>query len=162
MRNVVSVLAMALAGLSASATDAQTVSKGIAGAWRFQSAPFDIDCVMSGSVKFIPAQAKAQMACALVVDTQCGAGKNIHEVWRVKQSCTAKIDGDRVRITSKIDRVEMAMRGNQPISVSEKSRYRPEMFDLTLEKSGDEMNGIHFDTIRQLKSRFWRDADLVG
>ena len=135
----------------------------ISGPWRFQSGTFDGDCKMSGGISLKPAAAAGSYACSMIVETHCRNGDDgLYEYWRVKESCTAKLTGQRVQITGKIERVEEASMLGEKLTGGDLSTYVPDSFELTIRPGAEEMNGHMVDRLRRVSARVWREAELVS
>ena len=151
-----------LIGLSQTAIGQQGAAN-ISGPWRFQSGTFDGDCKMSGGISLKPAAAAGSYACSMIVETHCRNGDDgLYEYWRVKEICTAKLTGQRVQITGKIERVEEASMLGEKLTGGDLSTYVPDSFELTIRPGAAEMNGHMVDRLRRVSARVWREAELVS
>ena len=116
---------------------------------------------MSGRISFTKPNKTGATQCTLLAEVNCIKGVvRPAEYWRVKQSCAAKIIGDNVSITSKVDRVVDATRDGVPVEAEGRSTYTSDNFNLILAKNRTEMTGQSVATYSPLQMRFWREAEL--
>lgn len=86
------------------------------------------------------------MTCDLLVEQKCENHRDgLHEHWRVKQSCTATVAGDSVKIRSSIDRIEEATHEGVAYTHEEREGYTPDNFDMVISKPGIQMMGRTVD-----------------
>lgn len=93
----------------------------IAGAWSFQTAPYDGDgdgraCSMKGTMTIAPARTAGDFTCTFTAVETCPWGE-----WTAEQTCTAKRTGAKLEITSTLRRVT-------PATVN----YAPDNWSLTV------------------------------
>ena len=96
----------------------------IAGAWSFQTAPYDADgdgraCSMKGTMTIAPTRTTGDFTCVFTAIETCPWGE-----WTAEQTCTAKRNGAKLEITSTITRVT-------PATVN----YAPDNWSLTIRTS---------------------------
>lgn len=126
----VATLAMAFAvSTQALAQRNAAPAPNIAGAWSFQTAPYDGDgdgraCTMRGTMTIAPTRSAGDFTCVFTAVETCPWGE-----WTAEQSCTAKRTGAKLEITSTITKVT-------PPTVS----YAPDNWSLTI-RTGDLMVG---------------------
>lgn len=97
----------------------------IAGAWRFETAPYDGGaCRMTGSMTIVQSRTGGDYTCTFIATERCNWGE-----WSAEQSCTAKRTGEKLEITSTIVRLS-------PPGTS----YAPDNWSLTI-RSPDLMVG---------------------
>lgn len=129
---VVAALALALTCTTQAFAQRKTptpAAPNIAGAWSFQTAPYDSDgdgqpCTMKGTMTIAPARTAGDFSCRFTAIETCPWGE-----WTAEQTCTAKRTGAKLEITSTITRVT-------PATVS----YAPDNWSLTI-RTGDLMIG---------------------
>jgi hypothetical protein len=121
--------ASALLGLATMSGVAVAQPKGapvdIAGAWRFETAPYDGGaCRMTGTMTIVRGRGANAYTCTFIATESCRWGQ-----WSAEQRCTAQRDGARVDIASTIVRLT-------PPGTS----YVPDNWSLTI-RSSDLMVG---------------------
>jgi hypothetical protein len=123
----VRALLFALAA-AAVATAAAAQPKGepatVLGAWRFETAEYDIaadgrGCRMTGDMTIARGRAANEYACRFVATETCAFGQ-----WSAEQTCVARRRGDRLEIESAIVRLTPA-----------NTSYAPDNWSLTIRSS---------------------------
>jgi hypothetical protein len=147
---------LAILGLSATmATAAPAFADDLAGDWLFETSTFDTDCMIKGVITFKKTQLSNTYSCTFQSDQICGPANVVRSI-KVQQNCTAQKVGKQVAIKSEVGRIiGVTPAGYQP-------NYLADNFVLAISKSLNEMLGDHYDEVRQLKARFWRDLDLIS
>lgn len=133
----------------------------VEGRWKLQTNEFDDGCEITGSIQFTQ-KSKNAYSCKFTSSQICyGAGKLQKKgkpvsMTTVEQSCTATRVGKQVAIKTVVDRIVKTI-PDDPLR-----GYYADNFILGITKPGREMVGGHYDEVRQLKARFWRDIDLIS
>jgi hypothetical protein len=119
------VPALLIAAAAGSAALAQPRAPDIAGAWRFETAPYDGGaCRMDGEMTITRTPRTGEYECAFVATEVCGQQR-----WSAQQTCTAKREGDRLVVSSRIVR-----------TTPENLSYQPDNWALVI-RSGELMVG---------------------
>ena len=131
-RSDLATLALAMAVMAtpiAAAQPAAQASTSVLGAWRFDTARYDVgtdgrSCRMSGAMTIVRGAHAGEFDCSFVSTERCTWG-----AWSAAQTCTATRTGDKLEITSTIVRLT-------PANIS----YAPDNWSLTI-RSTDLMVG---------------------
>ena len=149
---------MSVLALSAAPVSAQGASNGISGAWKFQSYPFEDNCVMAGIITFRTAARKDEFTCSFVTQSHCRSPSGFdRESWSVKQSCEATLSGKRLQVGSTVEKSEEHRIFGEPAPPELSGNYLPDNFDLLIEIPGAQMGGRIFDGVRRVPVRLWRE-----
>jgi hypothetical protein len=131
MRRAAAALALGLlAATIATTASAQrrTDAPSILGAWRFETARYDVTqsggCQMKGSMTIVRGRDANTFTCRFIATESCNWGE-----WSAEQTCTATRQGDKLEITSTVVRLT-------PNNIS----YAPDNWSLTI-RSTDLMVG---------------------
>lgn len=148
-----SLRALALVFGIGAATALPAFADNLAGDWLFETSVFEGECKITGKINFKPGKLSNSYTCTFESDQTCKTGVTLI---RVKQTCTAQKVGRQVAIKSavaSIDKVEPA--GYLP-------NYLADNFVVAIQKNLSEMIGDHYDEVRELKARFWREEQLIS
>jgi capsular polysaccharide biosynthesis protein len=139
------------------ATAMPALADDLAGDWKFETSTFEGDCMIKGVMHFKKTQLTNTYACTFESEQICGK-LNSNLYIKVNQSCTAQKVGKQVAVKSKV--VSVAER--RPEIPNPMDYYLADNFVVAFQKNMNEMLGDHYDEVRQLKARFWRDIDLIA
>ena len=122
-------IALFATSLTAVAQPQRDAATAVTGAWRFETAPYDIGaggktCQMTGSMTIVRGTRANAFACTFIATESCNWGQ-----WSAEQRCTATRTGDKLEIESQIVRLT-------PPNTS----YAPDNWSLTI-RSSDLMVG---------------------
>lgn len=138
---------------------AQQKPVDISGAWKFKTDVLpNKGCIISGDIRFTKLAKASDYSCKFVSVENCDRPGG-PTFTKVQQSCTAKLEGGDIVITSTIDKIVDAGPAGFKASMFASQAYSPDHFRVHPEKG--ELRGI-FHSSRQAGVRFWRDTDLVG
>lgn len=151
-------ISIALGGALFAATPAHAQS--VAGPWRLETSTFDDDCKIVGRMTILPTKTPNVYTCKFVSEQICGP-LNGDLYIKVEQTCSAEVLGRQVSIKSQVARV-LERRPKTPPGDDPMDGYLADNFFVVLSKSMQEMIGGHYDEIRKLKVKFWREEELVG
>ena len=155
--------ALALAaGAPAFAQDAgdEANASSISGSWKLETGMFDGSCYIEGQMTLVPSALPGGYVCTFVTTQICTDPDNRLSM-KVQQSCTAQRVGDGVAITSRVNKV-LERNPPYPEWVVPENQYYADNFLVRVTKKGAEMVGTHYDKIRKVSVRFWRDVALVS
>lgn len=142
-----------LGGLSAVAAPA--FADNLAGDWLMETSVFEGDCKITGKINFKPGQLSNSYSCSFESVQTCGPLNGNISI-KVKQTCTAQKVGRQVAIKSAVaEIVEVKPAGYG-------TNYLADNFVMAIQKNLSEMLGDHYDEVRELKARFWREEQLIS
>jgi len=142
---------MALPALAAEPAD-------ISGRWKFKTGVLqNKGCVISGEIEFRKAVKPFDYACTFTSREDCD--RDPPTFTEVKQSCMARVTGDDIAITSKVEKITDAGPEFFKQQMFASQAYQADNFIVRWEKGS--LIGL-FHSLRQATVRFWRDVDLVS
>lgn len=145
--------ALCLGGALASAAPA--FADNLAGDWLMETSTFEGDCKIKGAITFTPGRLSNTYNCTFESEQICGPLNGNISI-KVKQTCTAQKVGRQVAIKSAVAQIlEVKPPGYQ-------TNYLADNFVMAIQKNLNEMLGDHYDEVRELKARFWRDEQLIS
>jgi hypothetical protein len=141
----------------ASTAGAQGKAPSPAGEWTFKSSVMPDDCVVSGDMSV--RKAASGFTCVFTASWACKAGAPPTTI-NTQQSCTATQKGADITISSKLDKVT----STKPAGMEKQmlSGYLADNFNVTINASGDEMEGTSFDPANQARVKFQRRSQLTS
>lgn len=148
-------LALALGFCGALASAAPAFADNLAGDWLMETSTFDGDCKIKGTFTFKPGRLSNSYTCEFVSEQICGP-LNGDLYIKVKQTCTAHKVGKQVAIKSAVAEILDVK------PVGRGTNYLADNFVMAIQKNLNEMLGDHYDEVRELKARFWRDEQLIS
>jgi hypothetical protein len=126
------------------------------GVWGFMTDELSDSCTISGEMTIKQASGK-RFSCTFKAVQTCRLRlpKTIH----TDQSCAAVQVGKQVSITSKVDKIVSV----DPFVMRQgmEDRYAPDNFVVTLNKGGDEMDGL-FESLGTAPVKFRRKQELTS
>lgn len=129
----------------------------LAGKWSFETAELYDNCTISGEMTITQIAKSKRFTCTFKALQRCTRQPPI-EI-HTTQSCAATQAGSQVSIISRLEKVDKV---NLPgLLQGMGQRYAPDNFNVTLNKSGDEMIG-RFESLGEAPVKFRRREDLVS
>jgi hypothetical protein len=127
-----------------------------AGVWGFMTDELPDTCTISGEMTIKQTDGK-RFSCTFKAVQSCRLRlpKTIH----TDQSCAAVQVGKQVSITSKVDRIVSV--DPSSLRAGMEDRYAPDNFIVTINKGGDEMDGL-FESMGTAPVRFRRKQELTS
>ena len=129
----------------------------ISGRWKFKTVLESKGCVITGDIQFRKALPPLDYVCTFRSREDCD--RNPPTFTEVEQSCMARVKGDEIAITSKVEKIASAGPPAFASYMIENQSYQADNFVVRYEK-GDLVGLFH--SMRQAAVRFWRDVDLVS
>ena len=129
----------------------------ISGRWKFKTVLEAKGCVITGEIQFTKAPAPLDYLCTFRSREDCN--RTPPTFTEVEQSCMARVTGDEIAITSKVERIAAAGPPEFAKGMIEFQNYQADNFIVHYEKGA--LVGL-FHSMRQAAVRFWRDVDLVS
>jgi len=129
----------------------------ISGRWKFKTVLENKGCVITGDIQFRKAPAPLDYVCNFRSREDCD--RDPPTFTEVEQSCMARITGDEIAITSKVEKIAAAGPPAFARDMIAYQNYQADNFVVRYEK-GDLVGLFH--SMRQAAVRFWRDVDLVS
>jgi hypothetical protein len=130
----------------------------ISGRWRFKTGVLqNKGCVISGDIEFRKAMKPFDYACTFTSREDCD--RDPPTFTEVTQSCMARITGNDIAITSKVEKITDAGPELFKQQMLATQAYQPDNFIVHWEKGN--LVGL-FHSLRQATVKFWRDVDLVS
>lgn len=148
-------LAILSAVIASPAIAQKPAADPLTGFWKFETKVINGNCKLSGDMEIM--KEKSGYTCKFVSAQSC-TGENPIEI-KVAQSCSVKQASKKVVIQSTITRI-VSVKPKELMDVV-KERYEPDHFNVTLNPTGSEMNGI-FHSIGEATVRFWRPEALTS
>ncbi|MBI1360674.1 MAG: hypothetical protein GC155_10405 [Alphaproteobacteria bacterium] len=137
------------------------LAEGIAGSWKFQTDRLPSNgCTISGDIVFHETKTAGRFACEFVSREDCTTPEGVETFQKVKQSCSAELDGETVTITSKVEQVLDAGPAEERNRLMRTDSYLPDDFSVHANDEGG-FEGF-FHSIQKAGVRFWRAPDLVS
>jgi hypothetical protein len=136
-------------------------AEGVAGRWKFLTSALPSNgCFISGDITFTRTAKPGEFACAFVSQEDCPNIEGAKTFQRVRQSCSARVDGKNVTITSKVEQILDAGPADRRERMMRLDSYRADDFTVEINDKG-ELVGL-FHSLQKSGVRFWRDVDLVS
>ena len=136
-------------------------AESVAGRWKFLTDALPSNgCFISGEMVMRATAKTNEFVCAFVSQEDCVTFAGVKTFQRVQQSCTARVSGKSVTISSKVEKIVDAGPANLRDRMMQLETYSPDDFSVELNTHG-ELVGL-FHSRQQSGVRFWRDADLVS
>jgi hypothetical protein len=150
------LVAALVVALTETAAAQSPAAQSPAGVWGFMTDELSDSCTISGEMTIKQASGK-RFSCTFKAVQTCRLRlpKTIH----TDQSCAAVQVGRQVSITSKVDRIVSV----DPSALREgmEDRYAPDNFIVTINKAGDEMEGL-FESLGTAPVKFLRRQELTS
>jgi hypothetical protein len=149
-------------GLAASVIAAPVVSAQLkpapspAGGWSFKTGQLRGDCDISGDM-VIKETARRTYSCTFKAVQTCRG--RLPRAIHTEQSCIATQTGSEVTITSKVEKIVSV--DPDALMPGMDQRYAPDNFIVTINRSGNEMDG-RFESIGTALVKFRRQQDLTS
>ncbi|MBI1340006.1 hypothetical protein GC169_07335 [bacterium] len=158
LAHTVAAMAIGCVTLAAPHAGAEAQRGGwLAGSWKFETAPINDRCTLSGRMTFIPTDRSNVYDCRFESRQLC-AGADPVDI-RMRQTCIATVSDPQITITSIVE---------EPISVAPDTlepfimeRYAPDNFQVSRTPGSSELRGM-FHSLSRAYVRFWRDEDLLS
>ena len=129
----------------------------ISGRWKFKTVLEGKGCVITGEIRFRKAPAPLDYVCTFHSREDCD--RNPPTFTEVDQSCFARVTGEEIAITSKVEKITSAGPPEFARDMIAFQNYKADNFIVRYQK-GDLVGLFH--SLRQASVRFWRDVDLVS
>ena len=129
----------------------------ISGSWKFKTVLEAKGCVITGDIRFSRAPAPLDYVCTFHSREDCD--RSPPTFTEVDQSCMARVTGDEIAITSKVEKITSAGPPDFAQGMIAFQNYQADNFIVRYEK-GDLVGRFH--SLRKASVRFWRDVDLVS
>lgn len=129
----------------------------ISGRWKFKTVLEKKGCVITGDIQFRKAPAPLDYVCTFRSREDCD--RDPPTFTEVDQSCMARVKGDEIAITSKVEKIAAAGPPVFAQHMMENQNYQADNFVVRYEK-GDLVGLFH--SMGQAAVKFWRDVDLVS
>jgi hypothetical protein len=129
----------------------------ISGRWKFKTVLEAKGCVITGDIQFRKAPPPLDYLCTFRSREDCN--RKPPTFTEVDQSCMARITGNEIAITSKVEKIAAAGPPEFARAMIEFQNYQADNFIVHYDK-GDLVGLFH--SLRQAAVRFWRDVDLVS
>ena len=136
-------------------------AEGVDGRWKFRTGALPSNgCFISGDIVFRKAAQANAYTCEFVSQEDCVAADGSKSFQRVRQSCTARVSGKMISITSKVEQILDAGPAASRARMMQLSSYSPDDFDVEPNGKGELVGKFH--SLQASTVRFWRDVDLVS
>ena len=136
-------------------------AEGVAGRWKFRTDALPSNgCFISGAIVFHKTAKADAFTCEFVSQEDCVNFAGLKTFQRVQQSCTARVTGRSVAISSKVEKIVDAGPASLRDRLMQPGTYSPDDFSVELNAHG-ELVGL-FHSLQQSGVRFWRDVDLLS
>ena len=155
------IIRSAALGLAVISLTAAASAETLTGRWLFRTDALPSNgCFISGDISFRKTPKAEEFACEFVSQEDCVTLAGVKTFQRVKQSCTARLSGRSLAITSKVEQLVDAGPASLRDRLMRLDSYAPDDFSVELNAKGEFVGLFH--SLQKSGVRFWRAVDLVS